>query len=45
MLNGFIVEDEYLASIRLQKMLETYANQLTIIGEANQGSAAIEQLV
>ena len=44
MLNGFIVEDEHLASIRLQKMLATYVNQLTIIGEANQSSIAIEQI-
>ncbi len=41
MLKGFIVEDEHLASARLQKMLESYTQQIEIIGEADQGAAAI----
>jgi len=44
MLNAFIVEDESLASIRLQKMLETYADKIALIGEADQGGIAISQI-
>ena len=44
MFKAFIVEDEPLASIRLQKMLETYVDTITLIGEANQGALAIEQI-
>ena len=44
MLNAFIVEDESLASIRLQKMLETYADKIVLIGEADQGRIAISQI-
>ena len=44
MLNAFIVEDEQLASTRLQKMLENYANKITLIGEADQGKVAITQI-
>ncbi|MFK7978504.1 MAG: LytR/AlgR family response regulator transcription factor [Saprospiraceae bacterium] len=41
MLNAFIVEDEPLASIRLQKMLGTCIDRITLVGEANQGRLAI----
>lgn len=44
MLNAFIVEDEHLASSRLQKMLATYPNNLSLIGEANQGETAILEI-
>lgn len=44
MLNVFIVEDEQLASIRLQKMLETYTSKINLIGEENQGESAILQI-
>jgi len=44
MLNAFIVEDEQLASIRLQKMLASYSDSVAIVGEADQGSSAITQI-
>ena len=44
MLNAFIVEDEQLASIRLQKMLDTYTDKISLIGKANQGGSAITEI-
>jgi len=44
MLKGFIVEDEHLASNRLKKMLESYATDINIIGEADQGGIAIRAI-
>lgn len=44
MLKAFIVEDEPLASLRLQKMLVAFADKITIIGEANQGNLAITEI-
>jgi len=41
MLKGFIIEDEHLASTRLQKMLDTYKQQIKIIGKADRGTTAI----
>ena len=40
----FIVEDELLALNRVTKLLGSYANELTIIGKAQHGKTAIQQI-
>ena len=44
MLSAYIVEDEPLARVRLQKMLRQYANQIEVLGEADYGALAIQEI-
>ena len=44
MQTAFIVEDELLALNRVKKLLGSYTNELIIVGEAQYGKAAIEQI-
>lgn len=44
MLKAIIIEDEPLASTRLEKMLAAYADKIIVLGVANQGGKAIEMI-
>jgi len=40
----FIVEDELLALNRVKKLLSSYVSELTLVGSAQRGKLAIEQI-
>ena len=43
-LKVLIADDEPLARMRMQKLLEPYAGRLTVIGEATDGTDAVEKI-